>query len=357
MSTTTSAQGAPVRVYELGAVPWARSQLVYHALAELGRQALVLCWPTEPYVCLGYHQDVEQEIDQAYCRAQNLPIFRREVGGGGVYLDPDQIFWQLVISPDNPAAPRRHDVFYRRFLGPVIATYRELGVAAEFTPVNDVTVAGRKICGTGAGEVGPMWVFVGNLMQAFDRRAMARVLKVPDEGFRRRFEAGMDAHLTSLARELGPDRAAALDRGALMAALAANFAQILGPLTPCQPDAELEAKVAELGQRMLSPQWLRFARRAQPGRRVKLRAGVFLEQRECLGGAGGLRARYLLVDDRLREVELAGLGLAAERRELDALAAELEGLAWPQARARMDIWLAHREDTGPSPSGTGQPVA
>ncbi|MFZ5586326.1 MAG: lipoate--protein ligase family protein [Thermodesulfobacteriota bacterium] len=324
-------------------MPWARSQLFYHALAELGREALVLCWPEEPYVCLGYHQDVEQEIDQDYCRQQGLPIFRREVGGGGVYLDRDQLFWQLVISPDNPAAPRRRDVFYRRFLGPVIAVYRGLGVAAEFAPVSDISVGGRKICGTGAGEVGPMWVFVGNLMLDFDQAAMARVIKAPDENFRRRFEAGMAEHLTSLARELGPEKAAALDRSGLMDALAANFAQVLEPLAPAAPDAGLEAKVEEVGRRMLSPGWLRFARRPRPGRRVKIRAGVFLEQRDHLGRAGGLRTRHLLVDDRLRQVELSALGLAVEPRELAGLAASLEGLTWPQARERMEAWLARGE--------------
>lgn len=352
---TTSAAGAAMQVYKLGAVPWARSQLIYHALAELGREALVLCWPSEPYVCLGYHQDVEQEIDQAYCRAQGLPIFRREVGGGGVYLDRNQLFWQLIISPDNPVAPRRRDVFFRRFLGPPIALYRDLGVAAEFTPVNDITVAGRKICGTGAGEIGPMWVFVGNLMLDFDRRAMARVIQAPDDNFRRRFESGMAAHLSSLAIELGPERAAGLDRAALMDALAAHFAAVLGPLTPAAPDAALEAQMAEVGARMLAPAWLRFKRKPTPGRRVKLRAGVFLEQREVQGSKGLLTASFLLHDDRLRAVELAGQGVAADSGELAELAAGLEGLAWPQAQARLETWLAHGEETGPVPPGLGPP--
>ena len=69
-------------LYDLGKAPWAESQLIYHALARLNKEALVLVSPAEPYVCVGFHQDAAQEVDLAYCRARNLPVFRREVGGG-----------------------------------------------------------------------------------------------------------------------------------------------------------------------------------------------------------------------------------------------------------------------------------
>ncbi len=312
-------------LYDLGRVAWEHSQLVYHALAELGREALVLCAPDRPYVCLGYHQDARLELDLDHCQATGLPVFRREVGGGAVYLDPDQTFWQLVISPDNPAAPRRRDVFYRKFLGPVAAAYQALGVASEFQPVNDLVVAGRKICGTGAGEVGSCWVFVGNLMRRFDQAAMARVCRCPDEAFRARFARAMAGHLTSLERELGAERAAAVSDAGLRQALAREFGAVLGPLTPARPDPELWAEVERQGQRMLSPEWLIFPRKPRPGRTVKVRAGVFLCRRELDTAAGRLRLDYLLRDERLTEVELRAEDGAETGPELSALARAWEG--------------------------------
>ena len=94
-------------LYNLGPVGWVESQSIYHALAELGREGLVICYPTTPYICLGLHDDLDHEIDQSYCREQGIPLLRRETGGGVVYLDDRQIFFQLVIRQDNPLLPLR----------------------------------------------------------------------------------------------------------------------------------------------------------------------------------------------------------------------------------------------------------
>jgi len=148
-------------LYDLGSVPWDQSQLIYHALPRLGRESLVLLSPTDPYVCIGYHQDLAREVDVEFCRDNSIPIFRREVGGGGVYLDNDQLFYQLVIHKDSPLAPQDKASFYRKFLQPPIDTYREIGIAAEYKPVNDIVTNNRKISGNGAGEIGDFLVLVG----------------------------------------------------------------------------------------------------------------------------------------------------------------------------------------------------
>ena len=81
-----------MNLYNLGHVPWLDSQLIYHAFPRLGMEGLILLAPAEPYVCLGYHQDAEQEVDLAYCHDHDIPVFRREVGGGAVFLDGQQLF-------------------------------------------------------------------------------------------------------------------------------------------------------------------------------------------------------------------------------------------------------------------------
>ena len=95
-----------MELFNLGKIPWEETQLIYHSLALLGREALCLVSPATPYVCIGFHQGLEQEVDLEFCRANNIPIFRREVGGGAVFLDGNQLFFHLIIKRNNPIAPK-----------------------------------------------------------------------------------------------------------------------------------------------------------------------------------------------------------------------------------------------------------
>ena len=79
-------------LFDLGELPWKQSMLIFHTLARLGIEALIIVSPRTPFISIGYFQDAQQEINFEYCRQKGLPIFRREVGGGTVYLDRNQIF-------------------------------------------------------------------------------------------------------------------------------------------------------------------------------------------------------------------------------------------------------------------------
>jgi lipoate-protein ligase A len=60
---------------------------------------------SDAYVCIGYHQDAQQEIDLEFARHNTIPVIRREVGGGAVYLDGQQLFFQLILRHDRPGVP------------------------------------------------------------------------------------------------------------------------------------------------------------------------------------------------------------------------------------------------------------
>ena len=280
--------------------------MAYHALAHLGRQGLILCSPQTPYVPVGYFQDPAQELGLEHCRAAGLPVFRREVGGGAVYLDQHQLFWQMVLHKDHSLVSLNRQRFYNRLLGPVVAAYQALGVAARVEPVNDVAVGDRRIAGTGAGEIGGCVVFVGNLMRRFNCRAMARVLRAPSQSFRREYLQKMERHLTSLRRELGARQEAALDNRQLYGLLARQFAQVLGPLEPRPLDAKLREAMAKLGRRMLSPAWTHFPRRPRAHRKVKVRAGLFLHHWRSPGEDGRLEAHYTSLDGKVVQLRLQG---------------------------------------------------
>ena len=314
-----------MNLYRLGSISWQDSQLLYHALPRLGREGLILLSPNSPYVCIGYHQDVRQEVDVPYCQEQGIPVFRREVGGGAVYLDGAQLFWQLVIHRDNPLVPAGKAAFYRTFLQPPIEAYRALGIPAQYKPVNDIIANGRKVSGTGVGEIGDYIIFVGNLIVDFDYTMMARVLNVPDEKFRDRVHKSIYENLSTIRRELGE----APPTDELWALMAAKFSELLGPLEEHREvDPAWRAKTDELAVQFISDEWLFRSKRQQEDRHVRIRSGVEVRQKMYKAPGGLIRATAEVEDDIITHVELSGDFFFYPADQLPNLEAALIGVHW-----------------------------
>jgi len=295
-----------MKLYNLGKVPWQDSQLIYHALALCGEEALCLLAPASPYVCIGFHQDVTQEVDLAYCRQNHIPVFRREVGGGAVFLDGNQLFFQLILHRNSPHAPKRIDAFYRKFLQPIINVHHQIGVPATFKPVNDLMVGQRKISGTGVGEIGDSIVFVGNLILDFDYETMSRVLKIPDEKFRDKVKKSIKENLSTIGQELGLKRLNHWDEVTLNDLMSKEFKKILGPFTIGQMDTVLVDKIQELKTIMLNDRWLYRKGKKIDGCVVKVRTGLEIVQRIHKAVGGLIKTNFEIRQGKLVNINITG---------------------------------------------------
>jgi lipoate-protein ligase A len=312
-----------MKLYNLGHVPWLESQLIYHALPRLHMEGLVLLAPAEPYVCIGYHQDVTQEVDLDYCRAHDIPVFRREVGGGAVYLDGDQLFYQVILHKDNPLALSDKGAFYRALLEPVANVYRQMGIAARYKPVNDIiTDEGRKISGTGAAEIGDYLILVGNVIVDFDYETMVRVLRAPDEKYRDKVYKSLRENLSTIRRELG----AVPPLEEIEASLAANYAAVLGPLERAELPPAVYDKVAELKQSHTTDEWLYKRGKRREEWQVKIATGVAVSQRVHKAPGGLIRAIVETRGGRIAEVSLSGDFFFYPADKLEALEDVLAGV-------------------------------
>jgi len=196
------------RLLDLGALQPLEAQTLYEAVAialdkGLAPSTVILCNPAKPYACLGFHQEIETEIDIEFCQKHDLPIIRRSQGGGATYLDSDQQFYQVIADEKSPVVPYAVNDFFQKFLQATVHACNCLGVPATYKPINDVVVNGRKISGNGAGKTGKAAVLVGNIILDLDYDSMTRVLKVPDEKFRDKLAKSIREWVTSLKQELG----------------------------------------------------------------------------------------------------------------------------------------------------------
>jgi lipoate-protein ligase A len=314
-----------MQLYNLGKIPWEESQLIYHALALLGREALCLVSPASPYVCIGFHQDVDQEVDLDFCRQNNIPVFRREVGGGAVFLDGNQLFFQLILKESNPIIPKRIDAFYKKFLQPVINAHHRIGIPAQYKPVNDLVVEHRKISGTGAGEIGDCIVFVGNLIIDFDYETMARVLRIPDEKFRDKVKKTIEENLSTICRELGEEKAGQWEEDTLNTTMVEEFAKLTGPMTAGEMDDALIAKMNELRRTMMHEDWLHRKGKRVEGRVVKIKSGIEIVQKMHKATGGLIRAEFCVEDGHYKEVAISGDYFCFPKDTVNRLERKIEG--------------------------------
>jgi lipoate-protein ligase A len=184
------------------------SQAVYHVVATTVDQGvspstIILCKPSAPLVCIGYHQELDKEVDTEYCSSKNLPIVRRILGGGAVYLDSNQLFYQVIARRSEPEVPGSIEEIFRAFLEAPTKTYNDIGIRAQYRAINDIEVDGRKISGSGATEIGASAILTGNIIFDFNFDEMTKILKVPSEKFRDKVFKTLSERLTTVRKELG----------------------------------------------------------------------------------------------------------------------------------------------------------
>lgn len=294
----------PIRLLKLGQVPAVRSQTIYHAVGRaMSRESsdtVILVSPAQPYISIGFHQEAEKEVDLNYCNSLGLPVVRREVGGGAVYLDHNQTFIQWVFHPQH--LPALLEDRFAIFVRPLIKTYQALGIDAQYRPINDIHVHNKKIGGTGAARIGMAEVMVGSLMFDFDRATMARVLKVSSEKMRDKIISGLDQYMTTIQEQLGnnPDREKVISR--YIEKLAATLGR---EIMPGICNAEEEALVEDFDRSFASPHWLHYKKGLHRSG-VKINAGVRVGESAYKAPGGLIRATVRVIDERIDELSISG---------------------------------------------------
>lgn len=294
----------PIRLLDLGTVDPLRSQTIFHAvgyaMTEGAPDTILLVSPNAPYVSIGRHQDVDREVDRAVCAELGFPVIRREVGGGAVYLDGNQLFTQWIFAAEHlPATVEERFTLYCTTL---VEAYRALGIEAAYRPVNDIHVNGRKIGGTGAARMDRAEVVVGSLMFDFDVLTMSRVLKVPSEKFRDKVFQTMSEYMTTMRRELGepPARSVVID-----AYVNACSAALGRPVEPGSLRDDEIALAERLDERFASKEWLEEGGGLRrPG--VKIHEGVRVAEGAHKAAGGLIRCMAVVRDDVLEDVAFSG---------------------------------------------------
>jgi lipoate---protein ligase len=326
-----------IRLLDLEDVSPVRSQTVYHAaayaLTQEAPNTIILVSPQQPYVCIGYHQDLEKEVDTDYCLSHHLPILRREVGGGAVFLDNGQVFTQWIFQPGD--LPRSLDERFALYVRPLVETYKALGIDAYYRPINDVHVGGKKIGGTGAAQMGTAEVVVGSLMFSFQKATMSHVLKVSSEKMRDKIYESLEQYMTTMTEQLGqtPDRQK-VKKLYVERCAAALRAEIV----PGQWTTEEEETAVELDARFVSEEWL-YQKGGLRQAGIKIHEDVHVAE-SAFKAPGGL----IRVTARTREGRVDDLAISGDFTLLPAFAVGALEQAVRGLRATRDALIARIQE-------------
>jgi len=341
------------RLLDIGPIDPLETQTIYDMIAQgitegESENTLIICWPAKPLVSLGYFQEIEADIDTKFCRENNIVFTRRVIGGGGVYLDDGQMFYQLIGRIDSPTTPRKIDDYYRKFLEAPVQAYRNLGIEAEFKPVNDLIVNGKKISGNGAGDVGDARILTGNLIFDFNFDMMVKVLKVPSEKFRDKIAQSLRERMTTIKLETGsmPDRTEVKEDLVRLYEETLDIELVRADLNSWE-----KGRMAELRSKYLSDEWLHWRRggRLTDARSVKISATTSVGTSNYKAPGGLIRSTVEVVDEKINEVIVSGDFTMLPNEGISQLEREIVGSSIEGDELLRRIRVAYSENGIESP--------
>ena len=144
-----------------------------------GQEALRLWhWP-EPAVVLGAGCRLANEIDEAACRADGVPVGRRSSGGGTVMLGAGCLLFSLILRFERHPALADLHASYRFILGHIQSALAASVAGVAMRGTSDLAIGEHKFSGNAQQRKRTHLLHHGTLLFAFDATPIARYLKPP----------------------------------------------------------------------------------------------------------------------------------------------------------------------------------
>ncbi|TFF95992.1 lipoate--protein ligase family protein [Candidatus Thorarchaeota archaeon] len=192
-------------------------------------------------VSIGTFQSMEDEVDIEYCRKNGIDMIRRLTGGGAVYHDYDgEVTYSVIVPKGHRVAPFDIEESYEILCGGVVSALDEFALEAEFCPINDVVVDGKKISGNAQTRRHSCVLQHGTVLLDLNVETMFSILKVDPEKISDKLVTDVKQRVISL-RQLLDEDVSPMD---LSAALVVGFSRALNVNLQTDQLTELELRRA-----------------------------------------------------------------------------------------------------------------
>ena len=154
-------------------------------------------WP-RPAVVLGTAGRLAEDVEEAACLRDDVPIARRASGGGTVLLGGGCLLYDLVLAYERDAALTDILPSYRFILGRVRDALLDAVPGAVVAGTSDLAAGGRKFSGNSQQRKRRHLLHHGTLLYGFDLGLVGRYLRQPARQPAYRERRDHDAFLMNL---------------------------------------------------------------------------------------------------------------------------------------------------------------
>lgn len=140
---------------------------------------------------------MEEEVDVKKCRELGVDYVRRITGGGAVYHDTKGEITYSIVGPEIEF-PKGIRESYKYICQGIVDGLSSLGIAAEFAPINDILVNGKKISGNAQTRRRGVLLQHGTILYSLDVKRMFTLLRISKEKISDKMIKSVEERVTSV---------------------------------------------------------------------------------------------------------------------------------------------------------------
>lgn len=157
---------------------------------------LFILWRNESSVIVGKNQNTLSEINLEYIKENNIPVVRRQSGGGAVFHDLGNINFTFIANDNNSFSD------FKRFTQPIIDLLKTLDINAEFSGRNDLLIDGKKFSGNAQYNYKNKVMHHGTLLFSSQIGDLSNALKVKPIKFEGKGIKSVKSRVTNISEHL-----------------------------------------------------------------------------------------------------------------------------------------------------------
>lgn len=212
------------------------------------QECILYLWQNQHTVVIGRNQNCWKECRINALEEDGGHLARRLSGGGAVYHDLGNLNFTFCVRENNYDVDRQLEV--------IVRAVRMLGLEAEKTGRNDITVQDRKFSGNAFYRSNGFCYHHGTLLVDADLTALSRYLNVSREKLQTKGVDSVRARVVNL-RALNPE----ITVEALRRQMVAAFEQVYGLRAQPFPEKRLDLEAIVEGERKFASWDWKYGRR------------------------------------------------------------------------------------------------